>query len=271
MNICCHCEKTNAVLNCSKCKYFYCSKECQKNDWKTHKNICSKHIFINSSNVRNCLTYSNLRSHAEFHPRIVIDDYYVGFFSDFLVPVFEKNIKCQNIWIKYILENNIISVNICNEMKKFINICDVLNITSFKEINLNCDNCCNFDKREMLNWLLDKKIEQIRFRFCEDYFETKFRLLLKLSNKTNIKKILLDLSVYSNVHRLTDEDFLNILNLEPKFKCYTNYDLYSQVKKFKKLTIKTLLLMGRKFDKNCYFYYENFPIDVFKKIFFDKN
>jgi hypothetical protein len=33
---------TDNLLRCSKCKYIsYCSINCQKNDWKKHKCICS--------------------------------------------------------------------------------------------------------------------------------------------------------------------------------------------------------------------------------------
>jgi len=40
---CSFCNKsTNNLLRCSKCKYIsYCSANCQKNDWKKHKCICS--------------------------------------------------------------------------------------------------------------------------------------------------------------------------------------------------------------------------------------
>ena len=40
---CAHCEKTSQDLKrCSRCrKANYCSLECQRNDWKHHKGICT--------------------------------------------------------------------------------------------------------------------------------------------------------------------------------------------------------------------------------------
>lgn len=39
---CNNCSKENAKLRCSKCKLvYYCSNECQKQDWKKHKLICN--------------------------------------------------------------------------------------------------------------------------------------------------------------------------------------------------------------------------------------
>ncbi|KAH8824954.1 hypothetical protein DL96DRAFT_1611382 [Flagelloscypha sp. PMI_526] len=46
------CKKTESeglkLLRCSRCRTVpYCSKECQKADWKSHKGICLKHIHSN--------------------------------------------------------------------------------------------------------------------------------------------------------------------------------------------------------------------------------
>lgn len=45
---CCHtCGKNTKCKKCGKCKEVsYCSKECQKKDWKRHKNECCKNTFI---------------------------------------------------------------------------------------------------------------------------------------------------------------------------------------------------------------------------------
>lgn len=41
------CGKIISFKKCSRCKeVFYCSKECQKCDWKTHKLQCNKNSFI---------------------------------------------------------------------------------------------------------------------------------------------------------------------------------------------------------------------------------
>ena len=42
MDRCCSfCGEKNEILKCSRCnKAFYCNKECQKNDWGKHKNLC---------------------------------------------------------------------------------------------------------------------------------------------------------------------------------------------------------------------------------------
>ena len=40
---CSNCTKLDSNYKCSKCKkVFYCSKKCQKEDWKSHKKICKK-------------------------------------------------------------------------------------------------------------------------------------------------------------------------------------------------------------------------------------
>ena len=39
--LCCFCSIKEGKYKCSSCKSaFYCSKECQTNDWKKHKNMC---------------------------------------------------------------------------------------------------------------------------------------------------------------------------------------------------------------------------------------
>lgn len=41
--VCAHCKKTSCVGRCAFCKaVYYCSAECQKADWLTHKNNCKK-------------------------------------------------------------------------------------------------------------------------------------------------------------------------------------------------------------------------------------
>ena len=38
---CKECSKIGRLFKCSRCKdVYYCSKECQKKDWKLHKIIC---------------------------------------------------------------------------------------------------------------------------------------------------------------------------------------------------------------------------------------
>ena len=39
--MCFVCKKTRDLFLCSRCKLvYYCDRECQKNDWKTHKDLC---------------------------------------------------------------------------------------------------------------------------------------------------------------------------------------------------------------------------------------
>jgi len=38
---CSYCGQANAVKCCSVCKVVYCSAECQKSDWSSHKKVCS--------------------------------------------------------------------------------------------------------------------------------------------------------------------------------------------------------------------------------------
>ena len=53
---CITCKKENAEYFCSKCKLVkYCCLECQKSDWKTHKDTC-----ISIANQPNC---SNSQMH----------------------------------------------------------------------------------------------------------------------------------------------------------------------------------------------------------------
>jgi len=41
LDLCSECSKPNSIKKCSKCKFIkYCSTECQKNGWPTHKTIC---------------------------------------------------------------------------------------------------------------------------------------------------------------------------------------------------------------------------------------
>lgn len=41
MSLCCYCKKENGKYTCSECfTVKYCSDECQKADWKTHKLEC---------------------------------------------------------------------------------------------------------------------------------------------------------------------------------------------------------------------------------------
>lgn len=41
--MCANCGKTDSLKSCSSCKKtYYCSKECQKKDWKAHKSSCKK-------------------------------------------------------------------------------------------------------------------------------------------------------------------------------------------------------------------------------------
>ena len=44
MEKCAFCLKIGADKKCANCDTFYCSKECQRNDWKKHKVICKKNI-----------------------------------------------------------------------------------------------------------------------------------------------------------------------------------------------------------------------------------
>lgn len=37
---CRFCKKSDVRRKCSRCKVFYCSTECQKNDWERHRNFC---------------------------------------------------------------------------------------------------------------------------------------------------------------------------------------------------------------------------------------
>jgi hypothetical protein len=38
-NICANCNRGNCKLKCGKCKIYYCSKECQRGDWKIHNSV----------------------------------------------------------------------------------------------------------------------------------------------------------------------------------------------------------------------------------------
>jgi hypothetical protein len=40
----CHAQEDALGIfkKCRACETIYCGKECQKNDWKTHKKVCSK-------------------------------------------------------------------------------------------------------------------------------------------------------------------------------------------------------------------------------------
>lgn len=70
--ICCgSCKKTALEANlanlkvCAKCKSaFYCSRECQKADWKTHKKACSQNAANSASSTpsEHGTTYTTLRS-----------------------------------------------------------------------------------------------------------------------------------------------------------------------------------------------------------------
>ena len=41
IDLCDHCHKSGAQSKCGKCReVYYCSKECQVNDWKSHKSSC---------------------------------------------------------------------------------------------------------------------------------------------------------------------------------------------------------------------------------------
>lgn len=43
MSTCSHCNSSNPAFKCSSCKkVYYCSVECQKDDWKSHKCNCLK-------------------------------------------------------------------------------------------------------------------------------------------------------------------------------------------------------------------------------------
>lgn len=46
-NFCANCDVPEAKFNCSKCKkIFYCSQNCQKEDWKNHKKLCESQSSI---------------------------------------------------------------------------------------------------------------------------------------------------------------------------------------------------------------------------------
>ncbi|KAI1786878.1 hypothetical protein LXA43DRAFT_1032006 [Ganoderma leucocontextum] len=50
MYICEYCQK-DATMACSACKYTrYCSEECQRTDWKTHKKGCKIQQMLNTIN-----------------------------------------------------------------------------------------------------------------------------------------------------------------------------------------------------------------------------
>jgi hypothetical protein len=56
MNICNVCQKPS-TLRCSKCRQaYYCSKECQKKDWKLHKKSCGKNEGAMSSSSGSSLS-----------------------------------------------------------------------------------------------------------------------------------------------------------------------------------------------------------------------
>lgn len=43
LEICSNCKKDNCTLRCAKCQLaYYCSKECQKSHWTTHRDFCIK-------------------------------------------------------------------------------------------------------------------------------------------------------------------------------------------------------------------------------------
>lgn len=59
---CDNCYKTTYVYTCSGCKTgYYCSQECQKEDWKTHRKFCrlwgKKGIFYNPGHTRGITKY----------------------------------------------------------------------------------------------------------------------------------------------------------------------------------------------------------------------
>ena len=49
---CCNCGKETTPFKCSQCgKVSYCSKQCQRENWKRHKNVCKQ----NNKRKRKCL------------------------------------------------------------------------------------------------------------------------------------------------------------------------------------------------------------------------
>tara|TARA_Y100000389_G_scaffold205100_1_gene263160 strand:+ start:6843 stop:7688 length:846 start_codon:yes stop_codon:yes gene_type:complete len=57
--LCNHCKQLFSTFQCTQCKTYYCSRICQKNDWKYHKKYC-----IQFSNSR-CNTRYNSRCTSE--------------------------------------------------------------------------------------------------------------------------------------------------------------------------------------------------------------
>ncbi len=54
------CSKTDNLKRCAKCETTaYCSRDCQKSDWKTHKKTCTKNIPSTSANPSTSTTSSS--------------------------------------------------------------------------------------------------------------------------------------------------------------------------------------------------------------------
>src|SRR5213080_2328666 len=100
---CSNCQKPYAKLRCGKCKLsYYCDKECQKENWKVHKNVCQdlkEHEEQKDDIVKNFVTQNQ-----ELYKNALMMSKFLGNHSRFVV--FTKN-KPEQKDICYMTEADI--------------------------------------------------------------------------------------------------------------------------------------------------------------------